>query len=128
MRFIDIDNMPDNMWWDALTDNEKRQIRAWFLKAPTVEARLVEHSCWMPKYDLEHDKCAWTKKYHPRWFYCVNCGITRVFDQGTDVLPNFCDNCGAIMDKNAEAVHKIQKELKVKRTKERNGNADNRQR
>lgn len=88
-RYIDASKLPNDKFWDGMTDKEKAKVLSWFLSAPTADVVEARYGNWTIKRD----------EYDCEYMVCSCCG--ECFYDGdndtVDNLHNYCPNCGANM-------------------------------
>lgn len=92
-RLIDANKLVDKFWQEKCRTMTRRDFVAMVDYAPTIEARPVVHGQWVG----EADGYADGELVYDVW-YCSECNFC--IDDGTDdpeLLPNYCENCGADM-------------------------------
>lgn len=85
-RYIDAERMPNDKFWENLTDKEKAKVLAYLLSSPTADVEEVKHGEWINKYYDPLDN---------RWYHtCNQCKR----ELQLTFCDNYCRNCGAKMD------------------------------
>lgn len=87
-RYIDAERMPNDAFWEGLTDTEKAKVISWMLQAPAADVAPVVHGEWLPVSDDDQDEGE---------YYCSVCNAEEFFPNNAPFTP-FCWHCGAKMD------------------------------
>ena len=95
-RYVDAERMPNDKFWEDLTDKEKAKVLAYLLASPSVDVEEVRHGEWVRDADLV-DGDVWV-----RWS-CSECGYVRTrgweyTNAGAKPQAKLCENCGAKMN------------------------------
>ena len=87
-RYIDAERMPNDSFWQGLSDKEKAKVLQWLLQSPTADVVEVKHGEWIDVYISSPSSFVGT---------CSMCRATN--DIPPPTLANYCPNCGAKMDR-----------------------------
>jgi predicted RNA-binding Zn-ribbon protein involved in translation (DUF1610 family) len=87
-RYIDVERVPNDSFWEGLSDTEKSKVLAWFLGAPTADVKEVTHGDWQ------------VEEYgNKKFIVCSVCN--SVIDSSTTYIDenefNYCPYCGCEM-------------------------------
>jgi rubrerythrin len=87
-RYIDVERIPKDEFFNGLTDAEKAKVLQWFIQAPTADVIEVIHAQW-----IKHiDPLEWCEDDVDVYYECSNCGCNNYGESP------YCPNCGAKMD------------------------------
>lgn len=89
-RYIDAERLPNDNFFEGLSDKEKAKVIQWFLIAPTADVQEVKHGEWIvDRSPVEVE------------FKCSECGFSYIeADSYQECNCNYCPHCGAKMDGN----------------------------
>lgn len=85
-RYIDVEKIPNDSFWEGMTPKEKAKVLQWFLQTPAADVVEVKHGRW---------------KKIQNYALCSNC--KHEVNWGCkDFLSPYCPKCGAKMDKECK--------------------------
>lgn len=86
-RYIDAEKMPNDKFFEDLSNKEKCKVIQWLLQAPRADVKEVKRGHWERK---ENDNVY--------WYVCSECkDDTPRNKHGGWSFPHYCSNCGADM-------------------------------
>ena len=91
-KYIDAEKIPNDSFFNGLTDKEKAKVLQWFLQAPTADVAEVKHGEWRKSQFVAHRGF-----YEVREFICSVCNKIYEVKQPCNLM-NYCPHCGAKMD------------------------------
>ena len=86
-RYIDAEKMPNDKFFEDLSNKEKCKVIQWLLQAPRADVKEVKRGHWIVS-KTEH---GWNCCEYPAEYTCSECGRVNP-PEG-----NYCPNCGADM-------------------------------
>lgn len=88
-RYIDVERIPNDSFWEGMTPKEKAKVLQWFLQTPTADVEEVKYSEWL----TEHARRRMLSGAVVEWDrqICSNCKHHQI------QTSNYCPNCGAKM-------------------------------
>ncbi len=49
-RYIDVERIPNDSFWESMTPKEKAKVLQWFLQTPTADVEGVKYSKWLTEH------------------------------------------------------------------------------
>lgn len=88
-RYIDVERIPNDSFWEGMTPKEKAKVLQWFLQAPTADVAKIKRGDWVEQHLIvnlgEGRDCEVTN------YQCSSCNNYSL------TTSPWCPKCGARM-------------------------------